>query len=1001
MVWRNIGTSFAVFFLSLSVLITGAYCQYPDWQHKADINIITTPEGANLKASAIIQEFPLLVRLDQDHFSFAQAKRAGEDIRFSANGQPLSYEIDYWDATTGRAACWVRVPRIRGNAIDAITLHWGNPDAISESDGRKVFNHSNGYLAVMHMNESLVDSTGALTCRNVDTTQSEGPIGPARHLNEGQGIACGEQLMHFPTGSTPHSTEIWFRTKKPNSRLVGWGTEEGQGKVVMHFRSPPHINMDCYFSDGNVTSQERIPLGSWIHAAHTYQQGQPKIYINGKLDGETNHRATPLAINQPARMWIGGWYDHYQYDGDIDEVRISNVTRSADWLQLQYENQKPLQTLVGHPVRSGTKFTVKPRRAKLGEGQQQNFEADADGALKIYWILKTGDHQEIVSVDRHAYTLHAPRVTADMTQTLQFKAIYPDREKNVDIPIAIRNTIAEPQFTLDAPAQWDGRSEITITPRIANLDDLKRDGADNLNIDWSVDEIATIKTIHANHLQLHRAQNSGSITVTATIDNGGQPVQQSVTIDVMEPASDAWVHRRADANEKPVDHQFYARDDKNLGTLHYNGQLDVAADEVFLKVYANDKLYHEKTAVLDDQLRYRLSAPLKPGLIEYRIEFGTIRDGKSEILDRLGDLVCGDAYIIQGQSNAEAFDMGRAVNPYTSRWIRSFGSPQAGEAQARTTTWGNAVSFDQDGWDLQIGYWGIELARKLVEQQKIPIFIINGAKGGTRIDQHQRNSENPTDVTTIYGRLLWRLQQAGLTHGVRGVLWHQGENDQGAAGPTGGYGWESYQDYFVDLAAAWKQDYPNIQNYYVFQIWPKACAMGKNGSDNMLREVQRQLPRLFSNLHAMSTLGIRPGGGCHYPAQGYAQIAHRIYPLIARDYYGAKFDQSITAPNLIEARFTNDNKNEIALTFDQEILWNDGAAELFQLEGQEAEKKGKIVSGKASGHILTLQTEDAQTANGLTYIDGRNWNEKKTPLRGKSGIAAFSFCQTPIQVFNR
>ena len=37
--------------------------------------------------------------------------------------------------------------------------------------------------------------------------------------------------------------------------------------------------------------------------------------------------------------------------------------------------------------------------------------------------------------------------------------------------------------------------------------------------------------------------------------------------------------------------------------------------------------------------------------------------------------------------------------------------------------------------------------------------------------------------------------------GIRGVLWHQGENDQGADGPTGRYGWETYQEYFVDMSA--------------------------------------------------------------------------------------------------------------------------------------------------------------------------------------------------------
>ena len=134
----------------------------------------------------------------------------------------------------------------------------------------------------------------------------------------------------------------------------------------------------------------------------------------------------------------------------------------------------------------------------------------------------------------------------------------------------------------------------------------------------------------------------------------------------------------------------------------------------------------------------------------------------------------------------------------------------------------------------------MEFAKRLVASQKVPVFIINGAVGGTRIDEHQPNARNHADLKTIYGRMLWRMQQARLTHGIRGVIWHQGESDQGADGPTGGYGWETYQQYFVEMSAAWKEDLPNIRHYYIFQIWPNACAMGgHDGSGDRLREVQR------------------------------------------------------------------------------------------------------------------------------------------------------------------
>ena len=185
---------------------------------------------------------------------------------------------------------------------------------------------------------------------------------------------------------------------------------------------------------------------------------------------------------------------------------------------------------------------------------------------------------------------------------------------------------------------------------------------------------------------------------------------------------------------------------------------------------------------------YALTAKLKPGLVKYRTEFGAKTADRETVLHTATNLVCGDAFLIDGQSNAEATDVGKEDPTYTSEWIRSFGTTAGDPQGARQKLWANAVCRDRQGGKAQIGYWGLELGRRLVESQQIPIFIINGAVGGTRIDQHQRNPANPEDPSTIYGRLLWRTRQARMTHGIRGILWHQGENDQGADGPTGEIG---------------------------------------------------------------------------------------------------------------------------------------------------------------------------------------------------------------------
>jgi hypothetical protein len=967
-----------------------AAAPYQAWRHSGSIWVLTTPEGANLPASASEEGFPLLVRLHKDFFDFTQAKAHGEDVRFSSStGVPLAHQIEEWNPAQGSACIWVRLPTIQGNARREIRLHWGNPDAASESSGAAVFNESNGYLSVWHMNEPVKDEVGTLESKDAGTTAAAGIIGQARHFAGRQGIFCGDKITNYPSGASAHSSEAWFRAEKPNASVLAWGNEQAQGKVVMQFRSPPHVTMDCYFSGANVTGHSTLPMSEWIQVVHTHRKGDSRIYVNGVLDGSATSLAAPLAIRSPARLWIGGWYHNYDFMGEIDEARISSVARSADWVRLQYENQKALQTLTGPVVQPGHAFSASPAQLTLLEGKSATISVQAGGAQKVYWMLRRDGRESFVAVDRVQFTFEAGRVTGDTSATLQLKAVYADGVKTRDIPITIQEDIPEPVFTLRAPGTWDGRTPIEVVPQIANLSAMKSKGAGELACTWSVSNLAVIKEISPGRLILKRAQNSGTMTVTATIQNGGRPTTHAATITVKEPQKDPWVQRMPAKDEKPEHNQFYARDDNNEGTLFYMGTLSEAADSVFLKVYADGQLYKNESSNLAGDKSYAFSIKLKPGLIRYAVEFGVKIGGRETVLNTVTNLVCGDAYLINGQSNAVATDWGKDDPTYHSEWIRSYGSMSGSPNGVRL--WGEAVHRSREGEKLQVGYWGMELARRLVENHRIPVCILNGAVGGTRIDQHQRNPDHPEDMTTIYGRLLWRVQQARLTHGIRGLFWHQGENDQGADGPTGGFGWETYRDYFIELAAAWKQDYPNVQHYYVFQIWPKSCAMGFNGSDNRLREVQRTLPSAFSRMRIMSTLGIEPPGGCHYPAAGYAQMARLICPLVEQDNYGEVFTTAITPPDLKRAGYASDAREVIVLEFDQPVKWHHALASQFYLDGEA----GKVASGAVSGNMVTLILTGASTAQNITYLDSKSWSQTNL-LRGENGLAALTFCEVPL-----
>ena len=181
-----------------------AAVKYQGWQHCGSLWLLTTPEGASLPATAVEESFPVLVRLSQDWFPFSEAKTQGEDIRFATSrGVPLAYQIDQWDAAAGSACIWVRVPVIKGNAHQALKIYWGKADAESESSGPAVFNRSNGYLSVWHMNEPVKDDAGTVESLDFGTMSSTGMIGPCRHFAGGKGIDCGGGISPIPVRLQP------------------------------------------------------------------------------------------------------------------------------------------------------------------------------------------------------------------------------------------------------------------------------------------------------------------------------------------------------------------------------------------------------------------------------------------------------------------------------------------------------------------------------------------------------------------------------------------------------------------------------------------------------------------------------------------------------------------------------------------------------------------------------------------------------------------------------
>jgi hypothetical protein len=71
----------------------------------------------------------------------------------------------------------------------------------------------------------------------------------------------------------------------------------------------------------------------------------------------------------------------------------------------------------------------------------------------------------------------------------------------------------------------------------------------------------------------------------------------------------------------------------------------------------------------------------------------------------------------------------------------------------------------------------------------------------------------------------------------------------------------------------------------------------------------------------MSTSGIEGHDGCHYSVDGYKGVAEWIFGMVGKNFYGYDDTAGVTPPDIQKAYYTSEKNNEVALKFDQPVVW--------------------------------------------------------------------------------
>lgn len=281
------------------------------------------------------------------------ANANGYDIRpysDAALTAPLTYELVYYNASTGQFEMYVKIPSLS----DGYVTYFGYGDTSLNSDGSNTATWSNSFLGVYHLADGTTlnvnSATGSNNGTNHSTTATSGQIDGAAAF-----ASVSSQYIDLGTAMQPAAVTL---TSWVNATTLPSAYNSVVDRVfsnvdywIYYVKSNGKMSYQVARSAGVLitadgTGSNTLSTGTWYHTAmvfdNTLTTAALKGYVNGSLDSSGDigvafalqNTAGPVYIgNTPAGVTAGFW------NGKQDEVRIASVARSANWIATEYNNQ--------------------------------------------------------------------------------------------------------------------------------------------------------------------------------------------------------------------------------------------------------------------------------------------------------------------------------------------------------------------------------------------------------------------------------------------------------------------------------------------------------------------------------------------------------------------------------------------------------------------------------------------------------------------------------------
>ncbi len=320
-----------------------------DWQYRKEIGFDLSPSGADVAGSP--ENLPVLVRLSLANFSyFGDTKPDGSDFRVvgSDDKTPLKYHFERYDPQNQLAFLWIAAPKLTGGAkTDKIYLYYGNSGAAAAGDVPGTFDPNQALVLEFNQPSGLpLDGTAYKN----NATASTAEVTPASLIGGGAKFS-GSQSITLPASA---SLRLLPSQGATLSAWVKFDGAQKQADVLALSDQGRELTLGIdgirafarYAGGGapvTVGQTSDLSAGEWHHLALTAAGGQLALYIDGVPSGQgavsLQEIGGTLTVGASAR---GANF----YTGEMDQVEVSKIARSADWIRARARDEGTTAPLV-------------------------------------------------------------------------------------------------------------------------------------------------------------------------------------------------------------------------------------------------------------------------------------------------------------------------------------------------------------------------------------------------------------------------------------------------------------------------------------------------------------------------------------------------------------------------------------------------------------------------------------------------------------------------------